>query len=83
MHAGTCRTESAPTRMIASARPLAIALAAAALTGTAGAEEAPARTAQILVNGEVASGKAWAEKRGAREASSACLAWSETWVKPR
>ena len=43
----------------------------------------PARTAQILVNGEVASGKAWLEKRGDREASSACLAWSETWVKPR
>ena len=43
----------------------------------------PARTAQILVNGEVASGQAWLEKRGDREASSACLAWSETWVKPR
>ena len=43
----------------------------------------PARTAQILLNGEVASGKAWLEKRGDREASSACLAWSETWVKPR
>jgi hypothetical protein len=43
----------------------------------------PARTAQILLNGEVASDKAWLEKRGDREASSACLAWSETWVKPR
>ena len=43
----------------------------------------PARTAQILVNGEVASGQAWLEKRGDREAASACLAWSETWVKPR
>ena len=43
----------------------------------------PARSAQILVNGEAASGKAWLEKRGDREASSACLAWSETWVKPR
>ena len=43
----------------------------------------PARTAQILVNGDAASGKAWLEKRGDRDASSACLAWSETWVKPR
>ena len=48
MHAGTRRGESAPTGMNATARrPLAIALAAAVLTGTAGAEEAPARTAQI------------------------------------
>ena len=25
----------------------------------------------------------WAEQRGDRQSSSACLAWSETWVKPR
>ena len=43
----------------------------------------PARTAQILVNGEAASAKPWLEKRGDRDASSACLAWSESWVKPR
>jgi hypothetical protein len=43
----------------------------------------PARSAQILVNGEAVSGKTWLEKRGDRESSSACLAWSETWVKPR
>jgi hypothetical protein len=43
----------------------------------------PARRAQILLNGKVASGKPWLEKRGDRDASSACLAWSETWVKPR
>ena len=43
----------------------------------------PARTAQILVNGEAPSGKPWLEKRGDRDAASACLAWSETWVKPR
>ncbi|MGH8673504.1 MAG: hypothetical protein ACREVG_04265 [Burkholderiales bacterium] len=43
----------------------------------------PARTGQILLNGSAASGKAWLEKRGDRDASSACLAWSETWVKPR
>jgi hypothetical protein len=43
----------------------------------------PARNAQILLNGKAAAGKPWAEKRGDRDASSACLAWSETWVKPR
>jgi hypothetical protein len=43
----------------------------------------PARTAQILLNGEAASAKPWLEKRGDRDASSACLAWSESWVKPR
>ena len=43
----------------------------------------PARSAQILLNNKAASGKPWAEKRGDRDASSACLAWSETWVKPR
>jgi hypothetical protein len=43
----------------------------------------PARSAQIEVNGRFAAGQVWAEKRGDRESSSACLAWSETWVKPR
>lgn len=43
----------------------------------------PARAAQIALNGRAASGKPWPEKRGERDASSACLAWSETWVKPR
>jgi hypothetical protein len=43
----------------------------------------PARAARIEVDGRAAAGKPWPEKRGDREASSACLAWSETWVKPR
>jgi len=43
----------------------------------------PARAARIELDGRAAPGKPWAEKRGDREASSACLAWSETWVKPR
>ena len=43
----------------------------------------PARAAQIEINGKVADGAPWAEMRGDRQASSACLAWSETWVKPR
>jgi hypothetical protein len=43
----------------------------------------PARSAQIELNGRFAAGQVWAEKRGDRDSSSACLAWSETWVKPR
>jgi hypothetical protein len=43
----------------------------------------PARSAQVSMAGKVASGKPWAEMRGDRQSSSACLAWSETWVKPR
>ncbi len=43
----------------------------------------PARGAQIEIDGRVATGQVWAEMRGDRQSSSACLAWSETWVKPR
>ena len=43
----------------------------------------PARSAQLELNGRFATGKVWAEMRGDRQASSATLAWSETWVKPR
>jgi hypothetical protein len=43
----------------------------------------PARGAQVELNGRVASGMPWPETRGDRQSSSACLAWSETWVKPK
>jgi hypothetical protein len=43
----------------------------------------PARAAQVELNGRFASGRVWPEMRGDRQSSSACLAWSETWVKPR
>jgi hypothetical protein len=43
----------------------------------------PARGAQLELNGRVAAGSPWPEMRGDRQGSSACLAWSETWVKPR
>ena len=43
----------------------------------------PARAAQIEVNGKVAPGQVWPEMRGDRQGSSATLAWSENWVKPR
>jgi hypothetical protein len=43
----------------------------------------PARAAQLEIDGRVATGGVWPEMRGDRQSSSACLAWSETWVKPR
>jgi hypothetical protein len=43
----------------------------------------PARSAQLELNGRVAAGSPWLEMRGDRQGSSATLAWSETWVKPR
>jgi hypothetical protein len=43
----------------------------------------PARTAVAEINGQRTSAAAWPEQRGDRASSSACLAWSETWVQPR
>lgn len=43
----------------------------------------PAKSAQIEMNGRFAPDRPWLEMRGDRQATSACLAWSETWVKPR
>jgi hypothetical protein len=43
----------------------------------------PAKSAQIEMNGQFAPHAPWLEMRGDRQSSSACLAWSETWVKPR
>lgn len=43
----------------------------------------PARGAQVELSGRFASGMPWPETRGDRQSSSACLAWSETWVKPK
>ncbi len=42
----------------------------------------PARKAQLTINGVVASGKVVTDRRGDKDSSSACLAWSETWVRP-
>jgi len=42
----------------------------------------PALRAQVTLNGEVAAGKPLAQKRGDKDASTASLAWSETWVSP-
>lgn len=43
----------------------------------------PARSAQLTVNDRVAAGKPWEQMREDRQSSSAVLAWSETWVRPR
>lgn len=43
----------------------------------------PARSTQLDMSGRFAPGKPWPEMRGDRQSSSACLAWSETWVTPR
>jgi hypothetical protein len=43
----------------------------------------PARSARVEINGKVPDGKVFPEMRGDRQSSSACLAWSESWVKPR
>jgi hypothetical protein len=43
----------------------------------------PARAAQVEMAGRFATGQPWPEMRGDRQSSSACVAWSETWVRPR
>ena len=43
----------------------------------------PARKARIALNGKATTASPYAEKRGERDSTSACLAWSETWVRPR
>jgi len=42
----------------------------------------PARRAQVTLNERVAAGQAFPQKRGDKDSSTACLAWSETWVRP-
>ncbi|MFN8524521.1 MAG: hypothetical protein U0821_15595 [Chloroflexota bacterium] len=42
----------------------------------------PAGRAQVTVNERVAAGRPLPMMRGDKPSSSACLAWSETWVRP-
>ncbi len=42
----------------------------------------PAMRAQITINGDVAEGDVVKQMRGDKQSSTACLAWSETWVRP-
>ena len=43
----------------------------------------PARGAQLSVNGEAATAKVFPQERFGKPGSSCCLAWSETWTRPR
>ncbi len=43
----------------------------------------PAKSAQISVNGDAAAAKVFLMDRFGKPASSACLAWSESWTRPR
>jgi hypothetical protein len=43
----------------------------------------PAREAQLAVNGNAADGQVILQDRFGRPSSSCCLAWSETWTRPR
>jgi hypothetical protein len=43
----------------------------------------PAKGAQLSVNGQAAKQAVFAQERGGRPSSSAVLAWSETWVRPK
>jgi hypothetical protein len=43
----------------------------------------PARGAQLAVNDEAATAKVFASDRFGKPSTSCCLAWSESWTKPR
>ena len=43
----------------------------------------PAKSAQLLVNGEGSSAKVFPQERFGKPSSSCCLAWSESWTEPR
>jgi hypothetical protein len=43
----------------------------------------PAKSAQLSINGESAPGKVFLMDRFGKPASSCCLAWSESWTRPR
>jgi hypothetical protein len=43
----------------------------------------PAKSAQLSVNGESSRGKVFAQERFGKPSSSCCLAWSESWTRPR
>ena len=43
----------------------------------------PARSAQLSVNGKAAAAKVFLQDRFGKPSSSCCLAWSETWTRPR
>lgn len=42
----------------------------------------PSGRAEVSLNGKVAAGRPLPQRRGDKASSTACLAWSETWVRP-
>lgn len=43
----------------------------------------PARSAQLCVNGKFSAARVFPQERFGKPSSSCCLAWSETWTRPR
>jgi hypothetical protein len=43
----------------------------------------PARAAQLTINGEACPGAVFEQERFGKASSSCCLAWSESWTRPR
>ena len=43
----------------------------------------PSRSAQLSVNGVAATAKVFPQERFGKASSSCCLAWSESWTRPR
>ncbi|MDA1189601.1 MAG: hypothetical protein O2854_08010 [Chloroflexi bacterium] len=43
----------------------------------------PAKEGQVELNGRFADGKAYPDKLGDSPSSTACLAWGESWTRPR
>jgi len=43
----------------------------------------PARSAQLAVNGVAATAKVFPQERFGKPSSSCCLAWSESWTRPK
>jgi len=43
----------------------------------------PARNAQLSVNGVAATAKVFPQERFGKPSSSCCLAWSESWTRPK
>ena len=43
----------------------------------------PARSAQLTLNGERCGGEVFEQERFGKPSSSCCLAWSESWTRPR
>jgi hypothetical protein len=85
----TARVESADDRVALTwydfGEPFMLTVAAGSIPGRPHGVSScfiPARRARVTLKGQVAAGRAFPQTRGDKERSTACLAWSETWVRP-